>query len=115
MKNLKKKLNHVASLLCTRVLGFCFQYGPDSSSDGGGILLSLVFMCVATLMSLFRAFDLKQSVSQDALAILIVESGKALLDPRLATPPHSPSNLDEATSSQLVRAINKVNIFSVSW
>lgn len=62
-------------------------------------------------MSLFRGPEFAKNVSQDSLILLIKETGQALLDPRLAsTPQHESVNLDETTSSQLVRAINKVSI-----
>jgi hypothetical protein len=57
-------------------------------------------------MALFRDPDLSIHVSQDDLTLLIRETGTALLDPRLA----STSELDEATASQMVRAINKVRM-----
>jgi hypothetical protein len=60
-------------------------------------------------MALFRDPDLSIHVSQDDLTLLIRETGTALLDPRLA----STSELDEATASQMVRAINKVSMVLV--
>jgi hypothetical protein len=61
-------------------------------------------------MALFRSDDLASTVLQDEVTVLIKEAGKALLDPRLASSSSSayPSKLDEATSTQMVRAINKV-------
>jgi hypothetical protein len=61
-------------------------------------------------LPLFRNSGLSQNVTQDSLALFIGEAGKALLDPRLAVSSHHAmtSQLDESTSSQMVRAINKV-------
>lgn len=70
--------------------------------------IPLLSVALATLMALFRDPRLSQNVSQDALALLIREAGKALLDPRLAMSSNHQSQLDESTSSQMVRAINKV-------
>lgn len=69
--------------------------------------IPLLSVCLATLMALFRDNELSQKVSQDNLMLLIRQTGTALLDPRLATS----SVLDEATSSQMVRALNKVRLF----
>ena len=67
--------------------------------------IPLLSVCLATLMALFRDPDLSTLVSQDNLTLLIRETGTALLDSRLS----SSSDLDEATGSQMVRAINKVS------
>jgi hypothetical protein len=74
--------------------------------------IPLLSVCLATLMALFRDHELSANVSQDNLTLLIRETGTALLDTRLS----SSSDLDEATASQMVRAINKVrqNIVSCS-
>jgi len=64
----------------------------------------LLSVCLATLMALFRDPDLSVLISLEDLMLLIREAGTALLDSRLA----ASSELDEATSSQMVRAINKV-------
>lgn len=55
-------------------------------------------------MALFRDPVLPRVVSQDNLILLIREAGSALLDSRLS----APSDLDESTGLQMVRAINKV-------
>jgi hypothetical protein len=55
-------------------------------------------------MALLRDPEVPALLSQDDLKVLIVESGTALLDSRLS----GHSDLDEATSTQMVRAINKV-------
>jgi uncharacterized protein YjgD (DUF1641 family) len=65
---------------------------------------------LATLMALFRDPDISQNVSQDALTLLFREAGKALLDPRLSLSSQQEIQLDETTSSQMVRAVNKVSL-----
>lgn len=74
--------------------------------------IPLLSVALATVMALFRDNGLSQNVTQDALALLIREAGKALLDPRLAVSSHHAmtSQLDESTSSQMVRAINKLAV-----
>lgn len=72
----------------------------------------LLSVNLASLMAIFRSDDLARKVVVDDLTILIREAGKALLDRRLAS---SSSNsdefkLDDATSTQMVRAINKVRV-----
>jgi len=68
----------------------------------------LLSVDLATLMAIFRSDDISKTIRVEDLTVLIKEAGKALLDPRLAS--SSPSNaLDEATSTQMVRAINKVS------
>ena len=66
--------------------------------------IPLLSVCLATLMALFRDPDVSTRVSQDDLTLLIRETGAALLDPRLS----ATSELDDATASQMARAINKV-------
>lgn len=66
--------------------------------------IPLLSVCLATLMALFRDNELSHKVSQDSLMLLIRQAGTALLDSRLGTS----SDLDEATASQMVRALNKV-------
>lgn len=56
-------------------------------------------------MALFRDPELSLAVTKDDLTLLVRETGTALLDHRLA----SSSGLEEATASQMVRAINKVS------
>jgi hypothetical protein len=55
-------------------------------------------------MAMLRDADLAALLSPEDLSVLIREACTALLDPRLA----GESELDESTSSQMVRAINKV-------
>lgn len=70
----------------------------------------LLSVCLATLMALFRDPALAARVTQDDLTLLIRETGTALLDPKLS----NASEMDEATGSQMVRAINKVRVKFVS-
>jgi hypothetical protein len=93
-------------MLSCRLIGFAFDCGEESLN--AGLSIPLLSVGLATLMALFRDPDLSRNVSQDDLTVLIRETGTALLDPRLA----SSSNLDEATASQMVRAINKVRTIS---
>jgi hypothetical protein len=67
----------------------------------------LLSVDLASLMAIFRSNDLSKAVQVEDLTILIKEAGKALLDPRLASS-SAGGLLDEATSTQMVRAINKV-------
>jgi hypothetical protein len=92
----------------TRLIDFGFSCHHASFSAGMSVpLLSVNLAC---LMALFRSDDLASKVLQEELTVLIKAAGKALLDPRLASSSSSaePSKLDEATSTQMVRAINKV-------
>jgi hypothetical protein len=65
------------------------------------------------LMALFRDVQLAPFVSQDALIVLIRETGQCLLDSRLAVVATHVSGLDESTSSQMVRGMNKVRCVCV--
>jgi hypothetical protein len=69
-----------------------------------GVSVPLVSVCLATLMAMLRDAELAALFSHEDLSLLIREACTALLDPRLA----GESELDESTSSQMVRAINKV-------
>lgn len=84
-----------------------FSLDCEAPSRSAGISVSLLSVCLATLMALFRDHDLAIRVSKEHLTLLIRETGTALLDPRLVVSSHC-SSLDEATSTQVVRAINKV-------
>lgn len=76
--------------------------------------MPLLSVNLACLMAIFRSDVLPQEVMVEDLTILIKEAGKALLDPRLASSSASDSSkLDEETSTQMVRAINKVRFFTV--
>lgn len=85
-----------------RLIHYAFNCGENHVNSKMSI--PLLSVCLATLMALFRDTALCPNVSQDDLTLLIRETGSALLDPRLS----SSSDLDEATASQMVRAINKV-------
>lgn len=80
-----------------------------------GMSVPLLSVNLASLMAIFRSEDLATQVVVDDLTILIREAGKALLDRRLASSSSSTdeSKLDDATSTQMVRAINKVS-FQIS-
>ena len=70
--------------------------------------IPLLSVNLASLMAIFRSDDVAKSIRVEHLTVLIREAGKALLDPRLGSA--SPTNaLDESTSTQMVRAINKVS------
>jgi hypothetical protein len=88
-----------------------FAFNCEFPDNTAGMSIPLLSVALATLMALFRDTRLSQNVTQDSLALLIREAGKALLDPRLAMSSHHAmaSQLDESTSSQMVRAINKVH------
>ena len=94
--------------LCS-LIGFGFNCHDPSFH--AGMSVPLLSVALASLMALFRSETFATRVDQDELTILIREAGKALLDPRLASSSsaETSSRLDEATSTQMVRAINKVN------
>ena len=68
----------------------------------------LLSVNLASLMAIFRSDDISKAVRVEDLTVLIKEAAMALLDPRLAASSQL-NALDEATSTQMVRAINKVN------
>lgn len=72
--------------------------------------IPLLSVCLAALMALFRDPQMSRLVTQDDLALLIRETGSALLDDRLT----ATSELDEATATQMARAINKVRLEKLS-
>lgn len=86
-----------------------FSLDCEVPSRSAGISVSLLSVCLATLMALFRDHDLAVKVSTERLVLLIRETGTALLDPRLVVSSQT-SSLDEATSTQVVRAINKLAV-----
>lgn len=69
----------------------------------------LLSVDLASLMAIFRSDDLSKTILVEILTVLIRESANALLDPRLANVAPG-RGLDEATSTQMVRAINKVSL-----
>lgn len=87
-----------------RLIEFSFDCGIETVNEKMSI--PLLSVCLATLMALFRDNELSHKVSQDNLTLLIRQTGTALLDNRLGTS----SVLDEATASQMVRALNKVRV-----
>jgi hypothetical protein len=70
----------------------------------------LLSVNLASLMAIFRSEDVAKTIRVEVLLVLIKEAGKALLDPRLGSS-SSTNSLDEATSTQMVRAINKVSAY----
>lgn len=73
----------------------------------------LLSVNLASLMAIFRSEDIAKTTRVEELTVLIKEAGKALLDPRLSA--SSPrTSLDEATSVQMVRAINKVRSYKMT-
>ena len=90
------------------VLGYAFTCGPEEKD--AGMSVPLLSVALATLMALFRDESFARKVSQDALTLLIRETGQALLDSRLSVSSHRVSSLDESTGSQMVRAINKLAV-----
>ena len=92
----------------TSVLTFAFEHGEKS--ENAGMCVPLLSVVLATLMALFRDVQLASIVSQDALLVLIRATGHCLLDSRLAVTATHLSGLDESTSSQIVRGMNKVSV-----
>lgn len=89
-----------------RLIAFAIHSGDPSVN--AGMLLPLLSICLATLMALFRDSEFASKVSTEELITLVRVTGTALLDPRLSTS----EELNEDTSAQMVRAINKVRIVS---
>lgn len=89
-----------------------FGFNCHTTNHNSGMSVPLLSVNLASLMAIFRSSDLATLVAVDDLTVLIKEAGKALLDPRLAPPSKSVegTQLDEATSTQLVRAINKLAV-----
>jgi hypothetical protein len=95
------KINVLLDCL-TKLIEFAFDCGPDTSN--AGLSVPLLSVVLAALMALFRDSALLKNISQASIVVLLRETGTALLDPRLT----ATSKLDQGTSSQMVRAINKV-------
>ena len=115
VENLRVEISERASDvvgLLTRLIGFGFNCHPETLS--AGISVPLLSVNIASLMAIFRSNDLATLVSVDDLTILIKEAGTALLDPRLAQSMKQGdvtlAQIDEATSTQMVRAINKLAV-----
>ena len=90
----------------TRVIGFACNCGEPTVK--AGMSIQLLSVALATLIALFKDTEIAAQVTQEDLMLLIRETATALLDPRLA--PGGASELDDATSTQMVRAINKTTI-----
>jgi hypothetical protein len=104
---IKARANEVISIL-TNLIRFGFDCHPNSCN--AGMSVPLLSVNLASLMAIFRSEDLSKMTEVEDLTILIKEAGKALLDPRLGSSgAGGVAALDEATSSQMVRAINKVS------
>lgn len=85
-----------------------FSLDCEMETRNSGISVSLLSVCLATLMALFRDRELAHKISTNHLKELIQETGTALLDSRLVA--SSGNSLDEATCTQVVRAINKLAV-----
>ncbi len=102
----------ILSRLVFRLIGYGFKC--HEANCNGGMSVPLLSVNLASLMAIFRSDDISKTVRVEDLAVLIKEAGKALLDPRLAASSQL-NALDEATSTQMVRAINKVsNLFKIN-
>ena len=107
-EDIKQDVAHCVERL-TRVLTFAFEHGDKS--ENAGMCVPLLSVVIATLMALFRDVQLAPLVSQDSLLVLIKATGYCLLDSRLAVAATHLSGLDESTSSQMVRGMNKVSLW----
>jgi len=115
VENLREEIRERASEvvgLLTRLIRFGFHCHPEGLS--AGMSVPLLSVNLASLMAIFRSSDLATLVNVDDLTILIKEAGTALLDPRLAQSAKpgdiTLAQIDEATSTQMVRAINKLAV-----
>lgn len=100
-------LQTLTQLWNRRLIRFGFNcHEPDLNA---GMSVPLLSVDLATLMAIFRSEDLSKEILVENLTVLIKDSAKALLDPRLANGVPG-SSLDEATSTQMVRAINKLAV-----
>jgi hypothetical protein len=100
-------LSHLSGTIgyLSKLIGFSFKCGyPEFNS---GISIPLLSVCLASLMALFRDPDVSAAVEQAPLTILVRETGTALLDARLST---SSGFLPEATTTQMVRAFNRLSV-----
>lgn len=98
------EFSHLHFLCRSSLIGFAINSGDEESSPG--MLLSLLQLCLATLMALFRDDEISMLVSAAELGLLIRETGTALLDARLS----ASDELNNGARSQMIRAINKVRI-----
>jgi hypothetical protein len=106
-EDIKDRISEVFEVL-TRVIGFGFNCHPTTVN--AGMSVPLLSVNLASLMAVFRSPELAILINADDLTILIKEAATALLDKRLASTSSNPSPLDEATSTQMVRAINKLAV-----
>lgn len=90
------------------IISFAFDCGDGDVN--AGMSIPLLSVCLATFMALFRDTESALKVTERSLTLLIREAGTALLDVKLS----SSSNLEESTSTQMVRAINKVHVYFLS-
>jgi len=104
-ESIKNDVTNVVEHL-TGIIKVSFHHGDPEQNCG--MCVPLLSVVLATLMSLFKDMNLVLSVSKDALVVLINETGRCLLDSRLAVTATHVSGLDESTSSQMVRGMNKV-------
>lgn len=102
---------HLLTLLRLRFRLISFGFNCHNSDLNAGMSVPLLSVTLACLMAIFRSDDLPKQVQVEDLTILVKDAGKALLDPRLASSATTASSLDEETSTQMVRAINKVCSF----
>jgi cytoskeleton-associated protein 5 len=106
-EEIKGRISEIVGIL-TQLIDFGFNCHPKNVS--AGMSVPLLSVNLAGLMAIFRSSDLATLVNVDDLTILIKEAGTALLDPRLAQKSGDETQIDEATSTQMVRAINKLAV-----
>ena len=106
-EDIKENISEVVEIL-TRLICFGFDCHPKTVS--AGMSVPLLSVNLAGLMAIFRSSDLASLVEIGDLTNLIKEAGTALLDPRLAQKSGDEGQIDEATSTQMVRAINKLAV-----
>ena len=86
-----------------------YGFGSKKNHSTKSISIHILSVTLAALMAIFRDKELSNSVSESALSLLIEEASTALLDPRLGG---TSADMDPSTSTQLVKAINKLAIQS---
>ncbi|OEU12196.1 ARM repeat-containing protein [Fragilariopsis cylindrus CCMP1102] len=106
-EEIKGRISEIVGIM-TRLIDFGFNCHPNDIS--AGMSVPLLSVNLAGLMAIFRSSDLATLVNVDDLTILIKEAGTALLDPRLAQKSVDETQIDEVTSTQMVRAINKLAV-----
>eukprot|EP00980_Cylindrotheca_fusiformis_P018775 scaffold6257_cov144-Cylindrotheca_fusiformis.AAC.1 len=110
--DIEDRANEVVASLTRQVLLSISSSSCHKLECSAGMSVPLLSVNLASLMAIFRSNDLATKVLVDDLTILIKEAGKALLDRRLASSSSTSvdSKLDDATSTQMVRAINKLAV-----